>query len=162
MDTSSEAFIEIVESHKKILYKVCNAYCKDAADREDLAQEITIHLWKAFPKYNEAYKFSTWMYRIALNVAISHFRKEQRRVPIVMDPSHLLDFKNEREENTSLHEMYEYIYQLNDLNKSIMLLYLEDYNYKEIGDIVGITESNVGTKMNRLKKDLIRHFTRTN
>jgi RNA polymerase sigma factor (sigma-70 family) len=159
LDKSTEAFIEVLDNHKKIIYKVCNVYCKDVVDREDLAQEITIQLWKAFPKYNETHTFSTWMYRIALNVAISHYRKQQRRVQVVTDTDHLLDVKNEGEENISHYQLYEYIHQLNDLNKSIMLLYLEDYNYKEIAEVVGISESNVGTKLHRLKQELINHFT---
>src|SRR6202790_577238 len=87
-----ERFQTAVDQHKKILYKVCNSYCRNRDDRDDLAQEIIIQLWRSFGKFDERYRFSTWMYRIALNVAISFYRRENRRTRYVLsDGEHLLE-----------------------------------------------------------------------
>ncbi|MBP6794137.1 MAG: RNA polymerase sigma factor, partial [Saprospiraceae bacterium] len=144
-------------------YKVCNLYCKQADSRDDLAQEITLQLWRAFPSYDANYKLSTWMYRIALNVAISFYRQEKRRIqnamPLENEIFMLASDENEiHEKESTITQLHQYIAQLDDLNKSIMLLLLEEYSYKEIADIVGITESNVATKINRIKQSLKENF----
>ncbi len=163
MKADKEKFIALVDQNKKIIYKVCNLYCKQADSRDDLAQEITLQLWRAFPSYDANYKLSTWMYRIALNVAISFYRQEKRRIKNAMPQENeifmLASDENEiHEKESTITQLHQYIAQLDDLNKSIMLLLLEEYSYKEIADIVGITESNVATKINRIKQSLKENF----
>lgn len=147
-------FPTFLASHQGIVFKVCQTYCQQAAERKDLAQEIIIQLWKAFPRYDPAYKASTWVYRIALNVAISYHRKLIKRKEAPSD-FNLVSFQPARqEEDPRLNMLYELIQQLDNLNKAIILLYLEDYNYEEIAAIVGLTKTNVATKISRIKKRL--------
>lgn len=147
-------FQNLLEGHKCILYKVCHAYCRNGDDRDDLAQEIVVQLWGAFGKFDGRVRFSTWMYRIALNVAISFYRRENTRKRLTVPVSeHLLDVgmepPNEPEEVLLL---YQFIGGLDPLNKALMLLYLDGNSYAEIGDVLGISETNVATKISRLKK----------
>jgi len=163
LKADKEKFIALVDQNKKIIYKVCNLYCKEAASRDDLAQEITLQLWRAFPSYNANYKLSTWMYRIALNVAISFYRQEKRRIKKAMPLENEIfilapDEEEIHEKESTIAQLHNYITQLDDLNKSIMLLLLEEYSYKEIAAIVGITETNVATKINRIKLSLKENF----
>lgn len=163
MKADKEKFIALVDQNKKIIYKVCNLYCKEATSRDDLAQEITLQLWRAFPSYNANYKLSTWMYRIALNVAISFYRQEKRRIKNAMPLENEIfilapDEEEIHEKESTIAQLHNYIAQLDDLNKSIMLLLLEEYSYKEIAAIVGITETNVATKINRIKQLLKENF----
>jgi RNA polymerase sigma factor (sigma-70 family) len=151
-----ERFQSLVDEHKKILYKVCSSYCRNRDDREDLAQEIMIQLWRSFGSFDERARFSTWMYRIALNVAISFFRRESTRTRYVLSNETLL--LNAIDETASrpaeIQVLYDFIDKLDPLNKALVLLYLDGYNYQEIAAVVGITETNVATKINRLKQKL--------
>jgi RNA polymerase sigma-70 factor (ECF subfamily) len=151
-----ERFETLLSTHKKILYKVCNVYCKRPDDREDLAQEIVIQLWKSFPSFDARCQFSTWMYRIAINVAISFYRRESTRTKHVLSDEELL--LNARDEtaaqSTELQALYEYIETLDPLNKALILLYLDGNSYLEIADVLGITETNVATKISRLKQTM--------
>jgi len=148
-----ERFQNLVGEHKKILYKVCNSYCRDHDARDDLAQEITIQLWRSFVKFDGRCRFSTWMYRIALNVAISFYRKESTRARhVISDEQHLLEAVDETEsEPEEIRLLYQFIEGLDPLHKALILLYLDENSYREIADILGITETNVATKINRLK-----------
>tara|TARA_R110000765_G_scaffold156246_1_gene259164 strand:- start:1354 stop:1863 length:510 start_codon:yes stop_codon:yes gene_type:complete len=155
-------FLVIVENNKGILFKVANSYCWNIEDRKDLVQEIILQLWKSFDNYNEKFKFSTWIYRISLNVAISFYRKENSRKrisnPITTD---IFDFSATEisdEKETNLGILNHIISELNDLNKALMLLYLEEKSYKEISEIIGITETNVATKIGRIKSKLKKEF----
>lgn len=163
---TSEQFLSIVNTHKGIIYKVANAYCKDAEDRNDLVQEIMIQLWKSFNNYDEQFKYSTWMYQIALNVAISFYRKESRRQK-VSNPINdsILNFTDTSthdttEENISI--LHKFIAELKELDKALMLLYLEEKSYKEIATIIGISETNVATKIGRIKTILKQKFANVN
>ena len=158
-----QEFLRYLASQQKIVYKVCHAYCKDAEDRKDLAQEIILQLWKAFPKYDPAQTASTWTYRIALNVAISFYRKEGKRQPYTISLGE--SFANLTEdpyESAAQAEqidlLMEFIHQLNDLNKALMLLYLDQHSYKEIAGMLGITETNVASKISRIKQQLKGKF----
>lgn len=165
MVNKKEQFIKTIDEHKKIIYKIVNSYCQNKEDRKDLEQEIIIQLWNSFDNYNSDYKYSTWMYRIALNVAISFYRKEKKW-------SIKNDFYNEEsifkiEEDTSekqteldfhLKLLQEFIHNLNELNKALMLLYLEEKSYEEIAEILGITKTNVATKISRIKLKLKKEF----
>lgn len=163
MKADKEKFIALIEQNKKIIYKVCNLYCNHTDSRDDLAQEITLQLWRALPSYNASYKLSTWMYKIALNVAISFYRQEQKRIKSALPLENgIFIMAPEQDENqtteTTITLLHKYINQLDDLNKSIMLLLLEEFSYKEIAEIVGITETNVATKINRIKLILKENF----
>ena len=159
----SANFLEVVENNKGILFKVANSYCRNIEDRKDLVQEIILQLWKSFDNYNEKFKHSTWIYRIALNVAISFYRKENRRKrisnPITTDIFDFYDTEISGEEETNLGILNQIISELNDLNKALMLLYLEEKSYKEISEIIGITETNVATKIGRIKSKLKIDFS---
>ena len=161
-----DKFIKIINDNKRLIYKVISIYCRDVDDRKDLEQEVIIQLWKSLKSYNENFKLSTWIYRIALNVAISHYRKDQKRLKsnatldeeifrIVED-----DYSEEQLNRSEL--LYSFINQLDAFNKAIILLYLEENSYKEISEILGITETNVGTKIGRIKKQLKESFSQQN
>ena len=165
-DLKSEKFLHVIQAHKGIIYKVANAYCKDAEDRNDLVQEIMIQLWKSFDSYNEQFRYSTYIYQVALNVAISFYRKESRRQKLAspMNES-ILNYADaptntETEENIGI--LNRFIAELKELDKAMMLLYLEEKSYKEIAEIIGISESNVATKIGRIKIILKQKFSNVN
>lgn len=160
MNTTADkkAFTELVNSNKGIIYKICNAYCSNREDREDLAQEIIYNLWKAWPRFEVIAKFSTWMYRVALNVAISFYRKEKRAVAHTPFDESLVIFDETEEKDENMQLLFRFIGELKEMDKSVILLYLEDKNYKEIAEITGITETNVATKISRIKQNLRNSF----
>jgi len=151
-----ETFQNLVEEHKKILYKVCNSYCRDRDSRDDLSQEIMIQLWRSFGNFDGRCRVSTWMYRIALNVAISFYRKESTRTRhVISDEQHLLETADETEGQPEvIRLLYQFIEGLDPLNKALILLYLDENTYREIADVLGITETNVATKISRLKNKM--------
>ncbi len=163
LKNKNDLFISVLESHKGILYKIAISYCKDSDDRNDLIQEIIIQLWKSFENYNDQYKYSTWIYRIALNVAISFYRKENRRKEIANPiTDSILNFAktsstNDVENNINL--LQQFISELKELDKALMLLYLEEKNHKEIAESIGISETNVATKIGRIKTSLKQKFS---
>lgn len=150
-------FLEIIKSNQGIIHKVCSFYCNSEDDRKDLFQEIVAQLWKSFPSFRNESKFSTWMYRVALNTAITTFKKTKRRpdqnnltVENLQLPDDSLD--QETEENIKL--LHQAISRLTGIEKSIILLFLENNSYEEIAEITGITQNYVRVKMNRIKKKL--------
>ncbi|MGH7744705.1 MAG: RNA polymerase sigma factor [Candidatus Dormibacteria bacterium] len=151
-----EKFQALVEEHKKILYKICNSYCRDRDARDDLAQEISIQLWRSFDKFDGRCRFSTWMYRIALNVAISFYRRESTRTRyVISDEQHLLEVINDtKTQPEEIGLLYQFIEGLDPLNKALALLYLDGNNDQEIASVLGISETNVATKINRLKSKM--------
>jgi len=155
-----EKFQTLVDEHKKILYKVCYSYCRNRDDREDLAQEIIVQLWRSFASFDGRCRFSTWMYRIALNVAISFYRRESTRTRHVLsDDEKVLNAIDETENRSAeVQALYEFIDGLEPLNKALILLYLDGNSYSEIADVVGITETNVATKISRLKQTMREEF----
>jgi RNA polymerase sigma factor (sigma-70 family) len=154
-------FQTLLDEHKKILYKVCNLYCRNRDDREDLAQEIVIQLWRSFASFDERVQFSTWMYRVALNVAISFYRRESTRAKhVISDDEKLLNAIDESaNQSEGLRLLYEFIATLDPMNKALILLYLDGNNYQEIAGVLGISESNVATKISRLKKIMKQQFS---
>lgn len=157
-----DQFLYIVQQNKKLIFKVCNAYCHDPEDRKDLVQEVIIQLWQSFDKYNNRFKLSTWMYRIALNTAISHYRADRKRKDTTVSINEsLFDFADENntaELDTRVQLLYSFINRFDELNKALMILYLDNNSYKDIADVLGITETNVATKISRLKKQLKQQF----
>ena len=158
-------FQEIIEQHKGILFKVSGTYCQNEEDRQDLIQEIMIQVWKSLQSYNDKFAITTWLYRISLNVAISFYRKNVRRqrtnIPLNENISHIHEeYNTEIEDQLILLEQL--IGELNDLDKALMLLYLEDKSHAEIADILGISLSNVSTKVGRIKDKLRNRFSQIN
>ncbi|CAN5448087.1 sigma-70 family RNA polymerase sigma factor [soil metagenome] len=158
-----EKFVQLIHENKGIIYKICISYCANKNHRDDLAQEIVYNLWKSYKNFNPALKFSTWMYRIALNVAISFYRKENKSGNYIPFSEDLIVFEESKEAavETEKHisHLQAFISELKEIDKSIMLLYLDDKSYKEIAEITGITETNVATKINRIKDKLKNHFS---
>ena len=159
----SDIFLSVIQSNKGIIYKVANSYCKNVEDRKDLVQEIIIQLWKSFDDYDDNFKHSTWMYRISLNVAISFYRKENSRRkisnPLTDGIINFSDNEVSEDKENDLGILQQMISQLKDLDKALMLLYLEERSHKEISQIIGISETNVATKINRIKNNLKQKFT---
>jgi RNA polymerase sigma factor (sigma-70 family) len=158
----SDFFLSVIETNKGIIYKIANLYCKDTEDRKDLAQEIVLKLWKSFDNYNEHFKHSTWIYRISLNAAISFYRKEMLRrkisTPFSEGLFNIADFVNNKQIEQSTLFLNQFISELKALDKALMLLYLEEKSHKEMAEIIGITETNVATKIGRLKIILKNKF----
>lgn len=159
---TSPEFLNLIEANKRIIFKICNSYCRNADDREDLAQEIIYQLWKSWNSFNNNYKLSTWMYRIALNVAISFYRKEQKTTSIVLIGDHVIEIADENLDEVlenNLSALQQFINELNPLDKALMLLYLEEKTHKEMAEIIGITTTNVSTKIGRIKEQLKQKFS---
>lgn len=153
-----ERFQSLMEEHKKILYKVCHSYCRNPADRDDLAQEILFQLWRSFANFDERVRFSTWMYRIALNVAISFYRRESvRERHVTAGAEGLLEsIGGARVGSEDVQTLYRWIEELDPLNKALVILYLDGNSYREISGVLGISETNVATKIGRIK-EAFRH-----
>jgi RNA polymerase sigma factor (sigma-70 family) len=166
-DSPQARFLALLESHKKLVFKVANTYCRHAEDRRDLVQEITAQLWRAFSRYDEGRSFSTWMYRIALNVAISSARRAGHRETqtlslneSVAGPSHVPAAAQEHDDEVAA--LHRFIGRLDDLNRALLLLYLEEHSYREIAEVLGISETNVATKISRLKGRIREDVPRMN
>ena len=160
---SARQFETQIQEHRKILYKICNVYCANPEDREDLAQEMLAQLWRAYSSFDGRCRFSTWMYRVALNTAITFVRREfARKRHVVSVEERLLASVPAREEGSEeLRMLYALIDGLDPLNKAMALLYLDGNSYQEISDVLGITPTNVATKLNRLKENLKERLERT-
>jgi len=149
-----QAFLSMLEEHQNIIHKVCHIYRDRKEDQEDLFQDIVLQLLKAYPDFRNESKVSTWMYRIALNTAIAVFRKN--RVPLdfkatIPEELHPTDSKPV---SANQDRMFRALRTLNQAEKAIITLYLEDFSYREIADITGISENYVGVRINRIKKKL--------
>ncbi len=159
------ALMKKVSDNQGIIFKICNSYCSNKNDREDLAQEIIYQLLKSYHSFSGQYQFSTWMYRLALNVAISFYRKNKSKMVFYYDEAKT-DQKDEESHSAELEDnlniLEKYINQLKELDKALMILYLESKSYKEISEILGITETNVATKISRVKEVLKQKFSNLN
>ena len=153
--TTEQAFIAVIREYERVIYKVCYLYTTKSASLNDLYQEAVLNIWKAFPKFRKECKISTWIYRITLNTCISFMRKEKNVPEIVTltkETEWMTDEKDDFKE--MLRELYRLINKLGQLDKSIILLYLEEKNYEEIAEITGLTVTNVATKLSRIKDKL--------
>lgn len=159
-------FLRLLEEHKLIIYKICNSYCKNVSDRDDLAQEISYQLWRSYGHFNGTVKFSTWMYRVALNVAITFYRKTTCAGNLIQLAEPANEPEDKKEDNTELEKnisvLQQFIKELKELDKALMILYLEEKKYAEIAEILGITETNVATRINRIKEKLKQKFSALN
>ena len=154
MENVEHEFIAMIQANERVIYKVCYLYTTPRNTLNDLYQEVVLNLWKSFPKFRQECKVSTWIYRIALNTCISFIRKD-KNVPEIVS----LTLENDRtddddETEAMLRKLYRMINQLGQLEKSIILLYLEDKSYEEISEITGLTVTNVATKLSRIKEKL--------
>jgi RNA polymerase sigma-70 factor (ECF subfamily) len=154
---SEQAFIRLIEQHRGILVKICSLYARLPEEREDLFQEIIVQLWKAWPSFKGLSKFSTWMYRIALNTSISGLRKKRADL-VYMDqfqmPELVHDDDSTRKEQVTA--LYTAIRQLPEIDRAVVMLYLEDHSYEEMEDILGISQGTLRVKMARVKEKLKR------
>lgn len=157
---NEDRFLKLLDEHKGIVYKICRSYCPNPTDRDDVTQEVLVQLWRSFGSYDDRYKFSTWLYRVALNVAISFYRRESRsRRRVTLGDDKVLEAAEDpAAEGAELHAIYDLIERLNPLNRALMLLHLDGNSYREIADVLGITESNVATKLSRLKQALKQQY----
>ncbi len=170
MPNKKREFLTLIQENKRLIFKICNAYCRNREDREDLAQEIVYQLWRSEHTYDAGYKFSTWMYRVALNVAISFYRSHTNAGSMISfdDCANEVENaiaedtepENETEKNQQL--LYRLIGELKELDRMLILLFLEAKSYKEIAEIAGITETNVATRINRIKEKLKQQITYSN
>jgi len=152
-----DRFVSLIDEHRKILFKVAGSYARQPADREDLIQEMALQMWRSFDRYDETQRFSTWMYRVALNVAISFYRRQTRRSRVLVSDENAIELAP----TPGGHETYEelatlrrLIEGLNDFDRALVILYIDGNSYAEIASVLGISESNVGTKLNRVKQQL--------
>lgn len=158
MKSSSEVeFVKQLQENQNIIHKICRLYTSDEDSHNDLFQEITIQLWKAYPNFRGDSKFTTWAYRVGLNTAITLYRKKKKTLDTIEFQSsyHLIkqeDYNFEEEEQLKL--LYSAISELNDIEKALVFLYLEDKDYTEISETLGISEVNARVKMNRVKGKL--------
>ena len=161
MKSSREDITVIIEKNKNLIFKVVNAYCYYPEEQEDLIQEIIIHLLKSYKRFDYGVQIATWIYKIAFNVVISYNRKIKTRekyfVPLKEKFVHIQD-ENKVEDDENLKKLNHFIAQLKPLHKALMIMYLDQKSHKEIAMVLGISESNVGTKINRIKKELKTKF----
>lgn len=153
MRNNEQAFLELTERYKRMIYKVCYMYASDKEPVGDLFQDVILNLWKAFPSFRGESSEETWIYRVALNTCITQLRKQSKKptmMPLTVDVENLTDTDDDR----MLRELYRLIRQLNTVEKAIILLYLEDKPYEEIASLIGITKSNVGVKISRIKEKM--------
>jgi len=161
---AEKQFEKQVSEHKSLLYKVCRIYAYTEADREDLFQEIVIQLWKAFPRFKGDAKFSTWLYRVAINTAITGLRKKKDFITSVEPsglPDRLSDASPDPVAEEQLEQLYTAIGQLSQVEKAIVMLYMEEHSYEEMEDILGISQGTLRVRMNRIKEKL-RQLTKNN
>ena len=147
-------FVTELQSNQGIIHKICRAYTKGEAQHKDLFQEISIQLFRAYPKFKGKSKFSTWMYRVAINTAISLYRKSKRSIQTATLYDNLKELEYKGYDDTKdkqVELLYSAINKLNDIEKALVLMYLDDKPYAEISNILGISEVNARVKMNRAK-----------
>jgi RNA polymerase sigma-70 factor (ECF subfamily) len=151
---NKEEFINLLEKNRGIIHKVCLMYTYTVADKEDLYQEICLQLWRSVGNYRGESKFTTWLYRVAINTAINSIRKNKREIhTIELDPDHHYQIKDKnREQQTSL--LMKAISRLNKIDRAVILLWLEEKKYEEISEIMGLTRSTVSVRLVRIRKKL--------
>lgn len=158
----SEVFTSLLEEHAGIIHKVALGYTSSFADRQDLVQEITLQLWRAYPRYSPERPFSTWMYRIALNVAISFLRRHTHpvRQALPLEESELPLAHEPESPDERVILLQQVIASFPPLDRGLLLLYLDEHSHREMAAILGLTETNVATKLNRLKQRLRAEMVR--
>lgn len=147
-------FLKVIHDYQKIIFKICKLYRDNKEDQEDLFQEIVYQLWKSYPGFNRESKVSSWIYRIALNTAIAIYRKSKISINYYQEfPEHIHP-SDKKAISENEERLFWSLRKLNDSEKAVIALYLEDFNYQEIAAITGLSESNVGVRLNRIKNKL--------
>ncbi|PVH25672.1 MULTISPECIES: RNA polymerase sigma factor [Sphingobacterium] len=152
-----QQFVLLLEENQNILHKICKLYAADRDAHKDLFQEMVIQLWKAYPTFKGQSKFTTWAYRVSLNTAISLYRVKKRRVETVTWDYAVHNIQYEEyssEEEDKLSYLYAAVQELNDIEKALVFMYLEDKDYAEIAETLGVSEVNARVRMNRIKTKL--------
>lgn len=147
-------FLKIIHDHQKIIFKICRIYRDNKEDQEDLFQEVVYQLWKSFPSFKGESKISSWVYRITLNTTIAIYRKTKIEINYFEEFPEKIHPSTENKANENADRLFEALRKLNDGDKALISLYLEDFSYQEMAEITGISESNVGVKLNRIKNKL--------
>ncbi|MCT2408309.1 RNA polymerase sigma factor [Chryseobacterium antibioticum] len=151
------AFLKLVNQHKGILYKASRIYADSVEDREDLQQEILIQLWKSYQNFKGNSEFSTWMYRVAINTAITYLKKEKQRTSNQTDVPHHFEVQNEDynpAKDKQMEVFYSAVQELKALEKAIIFYFMEGMSHKEIGENLGLSEVNARVKLNRTKEKI--------
>lgn len=157
MNSLEREFLDKIEKHKGIIFKISKMYMSEKDDRDDLFQEITCQIWKAYPQFRGESEFSTWLYRIALNTAIVFLKSDKKRSFISNEnftSYKIIQDEYDYTKEEKLAQMYDAIRQLNSIDKAFIFYYLEDFSGKEIAEQMGISEGNVRVRMNRAKNKL--------
>ncbi|MEQ8583091.1 MAG: sigma-70 family RNA polymerase sigma factor [Marinoscillum sp.] len=159
-----DEFTDLLYQNQGIVHKVCNIYFRDRLEKEDYHQELIIQLWKAFPSYHGTAKFSTWMYRVCINAAIDIMRKEKFQLKQVKLSEVEIDHISSADDTnqTNKEKLYSAIDKLSSIDKAIIALYLDEYTYKEISEMIGISVSNTGVKIQRIKTQILKSFENGN
>lgn len=161
MEEKEKIFVSILENHKGIIYKVANTYCYDKSDQDDLIQEITLQIWKSIDAFNEKYKWSTWIYRIALNTSISFYRKNKTRKEKTVGLSPIIEIPSAEEEHFEEENfvlLRRFIRELKEMDRALILLHLEGLSSQEIAEVIATTQTNVTSKISRIKKKIKIRF----
>ncbi len=160
MNQKEKIFLSVLDNHKRIIYKVANTYCYDPSEQDDLVQEIIIQIWSSMDNFNEKVKWSTWIYRIALNTSISYYRKNKQRKeqtvpfsPIIESPAVI-----ENSDDDDFILLRQFVRELKEIDRALILLHLEGLKSREIAEIINTTQTNVTTKISRIKKTLKLKF----
>ena len=153
---TQKAFLQQINDNKGIIHKVSKMYMDNVLDQEDLFQEIVMQLWKAYPSFKGSSKFSTWMYRVALNTAIVFFKKENRKIDKtpLQEQLDIADINDSADKEEKLAYLYKAVQELNQIEKALIFLFLENQSHKEIAQNLGISEVNARVKLNRTKEKL--------
>jgi RNA polymerase sigma factor (sigma-70 family) len=148
-DPKEDSFLEMIVLHQGIIIKICRIYRSTKADREDLYQDIVYNAWRSYANFEGKSKFSTWLYKVAINTALHQNRKNRfyKRIDSLATVENI----SAEDHNDRIDLLYKAISKLKELEKSILLLYLEEVSYREISEITGLTETNIGVKLNRIK-----------
>ena len=151
----NKAFKKLLNENRQVIFKICRAYSNNDQEFEDYYQEVALQIWKSYDRFRNEAKISTWIYRISLNVCLSQIRNKKNRISAYsLKPD--LDLSNEvqQENREQIEKLYVAIRKLKKVDRAIIILYLEEVKYKEMAEILGISISNIGVKINRIKKEL--------
>lgn len=160
---SEKDFLDVLRQHERMIHKICHVYASDLSAKQDLFQEIILQLWKSFNGFRNESKISTWMYRIALNTALIQYRRGKSKVPlsfIGFEFKDVIDKNDSSDQQENIDLLYSAISNLNEVEKAIVMLYLDDKSYEEMEEVLGISMGTLRVKMNRIKEKL-RQITKT-
>ena len=163
MDKDKE-FVKLIQENQAMIIKITRVYADDLQEQEDLYQEIVFQTWKSFEQFRNASKPSTWLYRVGMNTAITNLSKRKKRIPTVTLTGLKIEYEDQdhSEKEVKIKELYWAIRKLDLIDRSIVFLYLEGKHHEEIAEIVGISKSNVGTRMSRIKEKLKKIYNHSN